>query len=250
MCQTGIAQNYGMSIFVQNSTMNIVITGSSRGIGFETARSLLAAGHNVFAISRNSGGLAHLKESTAAGDRIKTFPFDLVSGDIPGVLLPAVNEFMEEVDILINNAGLLVNRRAELLGPEDFDRIFQANVRAPFSLIQALLPLFKKGSHIVNIGSMGGFQGSAKFSGLSLYSASKGALAILSECLAEEFKERGIRVNCLAIGSAQTEMLAAAFPGYSAPVSAAEMASFVADFALRGHHWFNGKVIPVALTTP
>jgi NAD(P)-dependent dehydrogenase (short-subunit alcohol dehydrogenase family) len=97
---------------------------------------------------------------------------------------------------------------------------------------------------------MGGYQGSMKFPGLALYSASKGALAVMSECLAEEFKETGIKVNCLALGAAQTEMLKEAFPNYQPPLSAEEMASFVCDFALRGQSFFNGKILPVALTDP
>jgi NAD(P)-dependent dehydrogenase (short-subunit alcohol dehydrogenase family) len=105
-------------------------------------------------------------------------------------------------------------------------------------------------SHIVNIGSMGGFQGSAKFAGLSAYSASKAALHNFTECLAEELKERKISVNCLALGSAQTEMLEKAFPGYESPVMAFEMGKYIADFALTGHKFFNGKVLPVAVTTP
>jgi len=112
------------------------------------------------------------------------------------------------------------------------------------------LPYFSENSHIVNIGSMGGYQGSAKFKGLSLYSSSKGALAILTECLAEELKDRKIFVNCLALGSAQTEMLSQAFPGYQAPLTAREMAEFIVDFSARGHRWFNGKVLPVSLSTP
>ena len=105
-------------------------------------------------------------------------------------------------------------------------------------------------SHIVNIGSMGGFQGSAKFKGLSLYSAAKGAVAVLTESMAEEFKERGIKVNALALGAVQTEMLASAFPGYKAPLTAGQMAEFIADFALNGHKYFNGKILPVSLSTP
>jgi NAD(P)-dependent dehydrogenase (short-subunit alcohol dehydrogenase family) len=97
---------------------------------------------------------------------------------------------------------------------------------------------------------MGGFQGSAKFKGLSLYSASKGALAILTECMAEEFKEKNINVNCLALGSVQTEMLAKAFPGYKAQSSPAEMAEFIANFALNAYKQINGKIIPVSASTP
>ena len=97
---------------------------------------------------------------------------------------------------------------------------------------------------------MGGYQGSSKFPGLSLYSASKGALSILSECMAEELGEKGIKVNCLALGAAQTEMLEKAFPGYQAPLSANEMAEFISDFAINGHRYFNGKILPISVSTP
>jgi NAD(P)-dependent dehydrogenase (short-subunit alcohol dehydrogenase family) len=83
-----------------------------------------------------------------------------------------------------------------------------------------------------------------------LYSASKGAVAVLTEAMAEEFKEKQIRVNCLAYGAVQTEMLAEAFPGYKAPLLPDDMAAFVSDFALNGHHFFNGKILPVSLSTP
>jgi len=72
----------------------------------------------------------------------------------------------------------------------------------------------------------------------------------LTECLAVEFASRKIKVNCLALGSAQTEMLEAAFPGYESPVMAFEMGKYIADFALTGHKFFNGKVLPVAMSTP
>jgi NAD(P)-dependent dehydrogenase (short-subunit alcohol dehydrogenase family) len=107
-----------------------------------------------------------------------------------------------------------------------------------------------QGSHILNIGSMGGFQGSVKFAGLSAYSASKAALHTLTECLALELAGQEIKVNCLAIGSAQTEMLEQAFPGYQSPVMAFEMGKYIADFSITGHRFFNGKVLPVAVTTP
>jgi NAD(P)-dependent dehydrogenase (short-subunit alcohol dehydrogenase family) len=157
---------------------------------------------------------------------------------------------MKSVDILVNNAGLMIQKPFELMEESDFDLMFQANVKTAFNLTRHLLPYFPKNAHIVNIGSMGGFQGSAKFPGLSLYSASKGALAVLTECLAEELKGRHIKVNCLALGSAQTEMLDQAFPGYKAPLSAGEMAAFITEFALHGHQWFNGKILPVAISTP
>ena len=130
--------------------------------------------------------------------------------------------------------------------PESLLENFIGHVR----MIQGVMNLMPAGSHIVNIGSMGGFQGSMKFPGLSAYSASKAALHTLTECLAQEFAEQGIKVNCLAIGSAQTEMLEEAFPGYQSPVMAFEMGKYIADFSITGHRFFNGKVLPVAVTTP
>src|SRR5581483_7914106 len=105
----------------------------------------------------------------------------------------------------------------------------QSNFIGHVRIIQNLLPLMPANAHIVNIGSMGGFQGSSKFPGLSAYSASKAALHNLTECLAQEFIDLGIKVNCLALGSAQTEMLEKAFPGYESPVMAFEMGKYIAD---------------------
>jgi NAD(P)-dependent dehydrogenase (short-subunit alcohol dehydrogenase family) len=151
---------------------------------------------------------------------------------------------------LINNAGALLHKPFQEITDEDFDAVFGMNVKSPFRLIRDLLPLFNEPAHIINISSMGGVQGSIKFPGLSLYSASKGALAILTECLALEFKDQQIYINALAIGAVQTEMLAEAFPGYKAPLQPGQMAAFIKEFALTGHRYFNGKVLPVSLSTP
>lgn len=229
--------------------MNIIVTGASRGIGYELSRILSdQEGNTVIAIARNATGLTGLKNQ--CGNNLQVLPFDLVHGNYQQEFLPALTGTFKTVDVVVNNAGLLVHKPFKSLSEDDFDLMFGANVKGAFRLIQALMPYFSVNSHILNIGSMGGFQGSVKFPGLSLYSASKGALAILTECMAEEFKELDIKVNCLALGSAQTEMLAMAFPGYKAPLSAREMASFVADFALNGHRFFNGKILPVSVTTP
>jgi NAD(P)-dependent dehydrogenase (short-subunit alcohol dehydrogenase family) len=128
--------------------------------------------------------------------------------------------------------------------------MMETNFFGPSMVIKKLKPLMSEGSHIVNITSMGGFQGSSKFKGMAYYSASKAAFACLSECLAGEFAESGISVNCLAMGAVQTEMLEEAFPGYKAPLTAKEMAEFISYFAVNGHKYFNGKVLPVAVSTP
>ena len=130
--------------------------------------------------------------------------------------------------------------------------MFEVNLFVPAQLIRICLPFMADSSlkHVVNVTSMAGFQGSGKFSGLSYYSASKAALASLTECLAEELNEEGIRVNALAIGAVQTEMLAEAFPGYNAPLDPPHMAEFMKWFALEGSGYFNGKILPVSLSTP
>lgn len=145
---------------------------------------------------------------------------------------------------------MLVNRPFADTTIEDIQETISTNYLAPSLLIKALLPHLTSGAHVVNIASMGGFQGSAKFAGLSAYSAAKGAIAILTECLAEEYKGSGFRFNCLAFGAVNTEMFQQAFPGHTAPLEAADMGKFVADFALNQARYFNGKVIPVSSTTP
>lgn len=229
--------------------MNIIITGASRGIGKYLAMDLAArGGHKIMLISRNEKKLNDICAEYSDG-RLIPLVFDLERGDYQ-LLSKMVRGMMPEIHILINNAGALINKKFGHLTAADFEHLMNVNVRSAFLLVKTLLPLFDPNSHIVNIGSMGGYQGSAKFPGLSLYSASKGALAIMSECMAEELKDHGISVNCLALGAAQTEMLAEAFPGYKAPVSAADMAAYIADFSLQGHKYFNGKILPVSLSTP
>lgn len=156
------------------------------------------------------------------------------------------------LDILINNAAILINKKFSEIHSAEWQEVFRINVFAPVNLIQILLPYLRKSNtaHIVNIGSIGGFQGSQKFEGLSAYSASKAALANITECLAEELKEDHVKINCLALGAVQTDMLSAAFPGYKAPVDAAEMAQFIVDFSQKGHRYFNGKILPVSTTAP
>jgi NAD(P)-dependent dehydrogenase (short-subunit alcohol dehydrogenase family) len=179
-----------------------------------------------------------------------TAKFDIVHDDYENGLIPFITEKMGHVDILINNAGSLVNKPFMQLTQLDFAEMLQNNLLGHVKMIQKIVPLMPVKSHIVNIGSMGGFQGSQKFSGLSAYSTSKAALHTLTECLAAELSGLEIAVNCLALGSAQTEMLEKAFPEYQSPVMAFEMGKYIADFALSGHKFFNGKILPVAHSTP
>lgn len=233
--------------------MNIVITGASSGIGFETALEFaLDSKNKVVCIARSADKLRKLLEIAKGINPDCTLlpvEFDLVNDDY-AALIPFLTERLGAIDILINNAGNLINKPFTETTTADLAEMLESNVISHFKMIQHTLPLMHSGSHIVNVGSMGGFQGSVKFVGLAAYSASKAALHTLSECLAYELAETGIKVNCLALGSAQTEMLEAAFPGYESPVLAFEMGKYIADFAKTGHKFFNGKVLPVAVTTP
>ena len=234
--------------------MNIIITGASSGVGFEAVLELILTNkHKVVALARSEDKLSRLLEiAKGLNPDCVLYPvaFDIVHDDYHD-LLQFINSHLDgKVDILINNAGVLINKPFTELLETDFVEMLQSNFIGHVRIIQSLLPLMPAGCHIVNIGSMGGFQGSAKFLGLSAYSASKAALHTLTECLAQELTEQQIKVNCLALGSAQTEMLERAFPGYESPVMAFEMGKYIADFALTGHRFFNGKVLPVAVTTP
>lgn len=238
---------------------NIVVTGASGGIGKATALKLAEDPDNsLILISRDEAKLKNLleeikvkqsKEFKYNPKQVNIIPFDLISGDYAG-LVTKIQAIAGSVDILINNAGAIVNKPLNEINIEDFDRVVNTNFKGPFFLIQRLLPILNKGAHIVNISSMGGFQGSIKFPGLSVYSSSKGALAILTECMALELSQMGISVNCLALGSVQTSMLEEAFPGYKAQITSESMAEYIAYFALNGHRWINGKIIPVTLSTP
>lgn len=224
--------------------MNIVVSGAGKGIGLELVKVFIENEHNTVAISRNISNLEKINSKF-----LNPVSFDLISDDY-NKLASIINSTLSNVDILINNAGLLVNKPFQDLTDDDFDNVFNTNVKAAFKLTQLLFPVFNEESHIVNISSIGGVQGSSKFPGLSLYSASKGAISILTECLAEELKESKISVNALALGAVQTEMLAEAFPGYKAPLSASDMAHYIYDFALTGNKYYNGKILPVSISTP
>lgn len=230
---------------------NVVVTGASRGIGFETALAVAAEGHTVIALARTAEGLQKLAEKAAEENlRIHTHTLDLHS--LGENTAAAVFEPYETIDVLINNAGLLINKPFTETTMAHWRETFETNLFSAVALIQRLLPQLGKSTaaHVVNIGSMGGYQGSGKFPGLSAYSASKAALANLTECLAEELRPQNITVNCLALGAVNTEMLQAAFPGYQAPVSSEEMGRLIAQFALHQHRFFNGKILPVSVSTP
>ena len=264
--------------------MNCVVSGASSGIGKEICKYLVSKGHKVLAIARREELLLSLKESlqqeaeqseirnqqserdnSETESRPRSRFLSEVEGSAPAQLsilqadlsdhsslnkLAPILKDWGQVDLIINNAGALINKSFIDTTPEDFILQYQSNVITAVNLVQACDPYLKEGSHIVNISSMGGYQGSSKYAGLSAYSSAKGALSILTECLDEEYRSRGVSANALALGAVQTEMLAEAFPGFEAGTSASEMAQFVSDFAIESGRLMSGKVIPVAKGNP
>jgi NAD(P)-dependent dehydrogenase (short-subunit alcohol dehydrogenase family) len=232
--------------------MNIIITGASRGIGYYTSL-LLDVSHQVIAVSRSSENLRKLREASVKKNpqsKLLTMIGDIASEESLSQIIDTIKSQFEKIDVLINNAGMLVNKKFESLTFKDWSDIYTTNVFGTVMMTKGVLPLMKSGGHIVNISSMGGFQGSAKFKGLSAYSSSKAAMVAVTECLAEELKEKKIAVNCLCLGSVQTEMFEAAFPSFTASVSPLEIAGYIAQFATEGQKFFNGKIIPVSISTP
>lgn len=225
---------------------SIVVVGASRGIGQAIVKQLAADSNNsILALSRN---LDRMQESFGGFNNVDCKSLDLDSKTVKEDCENIFKE-LERIDILINNAGMLVNKPFDQLTHDDFVSCYQVNVIGVMETVQAALPKMHA-AHIVNISSIGGFQGSVKFPGLTAYSTSKAALCSFTELFAEEHKETEIKMNCLCLGAAQTEMLEEAFPGYEAPVSAEKMAEYIVDFSLNANQWINGKIIPVSLSTP
>jgi len=228
-----------------SQSKNIIITGTSRGIGFELVHLFANQGHNVLALSRNAQPVNNLHF-----DNITSFSFDLCKEEDYKKVEQFIQKEWKHVDILINNAGFLLNKPFSETTFKDFSKVYETNVFGVSEMTRIVLPLMKKDGHVVTISSMGGIQGSMKFPGLAAYSSSKGAVITLTELLAEEYKETGPQFNVLALGAVQTEMLKEAFPDYQAPTSAKEMAEYIQEFSLNGNKYYNGKALQVSNSTP
>ena len=218
---------------------NAIITGTSSGLGFELVNKFIAENYNIISLSRST---CSIKSSL-----VEHCNFDITNPKSISELKKLIQSKYKTIDILINNAGMLINKPFVELSKKEFISVYDVNFFGVIELIKGILPFFKSKSQIINISSIGGINGTNKFKGLSAYSSSKGALNILTEVLAEEFKETGPVINSLCLGSVQTKMLEQAFPGYKAQVQPREMANFIYDFSQSGGKVFNGKIIPISL---
>ncbi len=226
----------------------IVVTGASRGIGNETSKKLAEMGHEVLVISRSKKLLNQLKEEYP--NNIVPLSLDITNSSAGETIVQYLHKNDQKIDGLIHNAGVLINKPFIEQTRADWQKQFEVNLMAPALLTKDLHGFFNKDSHIVTISSMGGYQGSSKFPGLSVYSATKGGLSILTECIATEFSDKKISCNSLCLGAVQTEMLEQAFPGIEAPVEPEEIADYISEFLLSGHKFYNGQILPVTLGDP
>ena len=224
-----------------------IVTGASKGIGYATTISLLERGDKVIAVARSEKILSKLVKNY----REAIIPI-AVDVSTPAGLeeIISISKDQNGIDGLINNAAILINKPFKELTADEWRRHFNVNFFAVVNLIKSLLPYFNKNAHILNIGSMGGYQGSFKFKGLCAYSGSKAALANLTESLALELSDDQIRVNCLALGTVSSEMQQIAFPNIKPNITAKMMGEYVANFITSHGKLFNGKIIPVALNNP
>lgn len=223
---------------------NIIVTGTSRGIGYELALLFANAGHNVLALSRT------VPQALASHQKVSCLSVDLSEDAGMAQVSGFIKDVWGHIDVVIHNAGAIALKPFANITAKEFEYIYKVNVFGVAELNRVVLPYLRRGAHVVTISSMGGVQGTVKFAGLSAYSSSKGAVITLSELLAEEYKEQGIAFNVLALGAVNTEMLKEAFPGYEAPLNANEMAEYISDFALNGNKYYNGKVLQVSASTP
>lgn len=230
----------------------VLITGASQGIGRALVKAFITKSeYHIWAVARNEEALQQLAAECLAvtGRTLHVLACDITQASSRQMIRDRIGE-KGTLDILVNNAGILINKPFLETSSDEIRQQMLVNVEVPYLLSAMLISLMPPRAHIVNISSMGGFQGSSKFPGLSAYSASKAALNVLTECMAVELAEKKIAVNSLSLGSVQTDMLEQAFPGYKAPVDSDEIAEWICDFCRYGAKFFNGKILPVSTNTP
>lgn len=228
-----------------------LVTGAGRGIGRATAIRLAEAGCRVALAARTQSevdsGVAIINDT--CGTAIGATADVADEASVEALFDRVAATFGGPVEILVNNAGAI--HVADLVQAElaDLRRVLDTNVVGTWlcsrALFRRLIPTGRRGA-IVNLSSLGGLPGTAKFPGMSGYVASKFAIAGLTEQLAVEGKPHGIRVNCVAPGAVDTQMLRQAAPFLktsTTPADVAELIAFLVDDARAAT--LHGVVLPV-----
>ena len=203
-----------------------LVTGAGRGIGAATAKLLAERGSTVVLASRTAKEVEQIAaEIKKNGGSALAYTCDVSDEQQVRALFQMLESQFGKLDILINNAGAIVVKTITELSLRDWEHVFAANVRSTFLCSRSAFPLLNKTKGcIVNVSSIGGLRGIEKFKGTSSYVAAKFAIVGLTEALAVEGKELGIRVNCVAPGAVDTKMLRDALPNLKTNTTPADVA--------------------------
>jgi NAD(P)-dependent dehydrogenase (short-subunit alcohol dehydrogenase family) len=200
----------------QMTGRRVLVTGAGTGIGRAISEEFLRQGASVaLHYSRSSeGALAVVEAARRAGQQAQAFGADFNSVEETQSLAAKAGEFLGGLDVLVNNAGITMNRPFEAVTPEQWDTLYHVNIRAQFFLTQAALPLLTAGGgSVINMTSVHAFEGMAEH---SVYAGTKGAIVAYTRQLAIELAPRHIRVNAIAPGAVQVENYSTAIPGFDA----------------------------------
>ncbi len=222
-----------------------IVTGASSGIGEATAERLVAHGARVAIFARSAEKLDAI--AARHRDRMLTVTGDVADLAAVERLFAATESRFGHCDILINNAGMIDPAPLIDTTLEQWERMFAVNVRGVFLACRRGLPsmIERRGGAIVNVSSISGVVGPEKFPGWVSYCASKGAVISLTEALAVETKDLGVRVNCVSPGAVDTAMWAAASGGAPASMSAGEVAETILFLASDRSRPMNGQNLDV-----
>lgn len=230
----------------QSIKAQVIITGAGRGIGLDLCEVFSELGHQVIAISRSELPIS-------SNPLITSIKAD-ISNPKPIVREIEKNYLATDIDlrILVHNAGVLINKSFTDFSVDEITTMYSVNYLSPLLLTQSLVPWLSAvpAAHVVYIGSMGGFQGSEKYPGLTIYGSMKAAGANLMEGLAAEYRDTTLRFNALSLGAVNTVMLRTAFEKEVPSVDIREMTKYISRFSLEAFRVVNGQNMPLALSNP
>ncbi len=220
--------------------MTALVTGASRGIGLAIARELAEVGYNLALVARNEEALKQVAADieTACGVHVKPVPADLAQEESYNRIVSETVAAFGGIDLLVNCAGLAQQGSFTEVVPEEWNKIFAVNAKAPFFICKEALPYLKQSQKpiIINIASVVGFKG---YINQSVYSSSKHALTGFTKVLAKEVQPFGIRVHLISPGGVATEMVTKMRPDIKAdellqPEEIAEIVRFLVTRKGRG----------------
>jgi NAD(P)-dependent dehydrogenase (short-subunit alcohol dehydrogenase family) len=222
-----------------------VVTGASTGIGPATAELLASRGARVAVFSRSAERLRDLVSRHEG--RMLAVTGDVADAGAIETLFAECEARFGHCDLLVNNAGMIDPKPMIDTTPEEWDRMFAVNVRGVYLASRRALPpmIARRGGVIVNVASISGVIGPEKFPRFVSYNASKAAVIALTEALAVEVKEHGIRVNCVSPGSVDTKMWEEASGGAPADMTAVEVAEVILFLASDQSRPMNGQNVDV-----